>query len=154
MKNHWKNPVSFYYAANWLYRHHIPILPAVLQMLLFLFFGVSVSYRVRLGPGCQFAHGGNGIVIHSKARIGSNVYICHQVTIGGTGLGTEVPVIGDDVYIGAGAKILGAISVGSNSVIGANAVVVKSVPAGCVAAGVPAHILRENINAHDVEIWM
>jgi len=93
------------------------------------------------------------VVIHPAVRIGSRVLICHQVTIGGTGNSHSVPVIGNDVYIGAGAKILGPITIGDNCVIGANAVVVKSVPQRCVAAGVPARILRENVDAHSVEQW-
>lgn len=76
--------------------------------------------------------------------------ICQQVTIGGTGIGTKLPVIGNDVYIGAGAKIIGPVTVGNNSVIGANAVVVRSVPSRCMVAGVPACVIRENINAHCV----
>ena len=154
MKHHWKNPITLYYAANWLYQHRVPVLPALFQWTLFFLFGAAIPYRASIGPGCQIAHGGNGIVIHPSARIGRNVYICHQVTVGGTGMTSEVPVIGNDVYLGAGAKVLGAITIGDNSAIGANAVVLRSVGARCVAAGVPARILKENVDAHDVEIWM
>jgi serine O-acetyltransferase len=101
----------------------------------------------------MLGHNGIGIVIHPKVKIGKNVLICQQVTIGGTGYELSVPVIGDDVYIGAGAKILGPIEIGSNCVIGANAVVVKSVPSGCVVAGVPARILKQGIDAHQIENW-
>jgi serine O-acetyltransferase len=153
MSNHLKNPIVLYYIANWFTRQHIPFVGSFLQSILFFLFGATIPRRAEIGSGCLLAHGGNGIVIHPKARIGKNVYISQQVTIGGSGVGTDLPVIGDDVYIGTGAKILGPITVGANSVIGANAVVVKSVPAHCVAAGVPARILRENINAHDVEMW-
>ena len=154
MKHHWKNPLTLYYIAHWLYRHHVPILPGFFQWTLFFLFGAAIPYRATIGPYCQIAHGGNGIVIHPHAHIGRNVYICHQVTIGGTGMTSEVPVIGDDVYLGAGAKILGPIIIGHNSTIGANAVVVKTVPPRCVAAGVPARIIKEDIDSHDVEIWM
>ena len=146
-------PLFLYYWANWLYRHHIPLLPQILKGMLFLVFGAVVPYQAEIGPGCRLAHGGNGVVIHQNARIGRNVLILPQVTIGGTGLSTRLPDIGDDVYIGTGAKILGPIVVGSNTVIGANAVVIKSVPAHSVAAGVPAHIIHENIDAHSVENW-
>jgi serine O-acetyltransferase len=145
--------IFLYYWANWLYRRHIPLLPMALQGLLFLVFGAVVPYRTDIGPGCRLAHGGNGVVIHEKARIGRNVIILSQVTIGGAGRSNRFPEIGDDVYIGTGAKILGPVVVGSNSVIGANAVVVKSVPGRCVAAGVPARIIRENVDSHSVENW-
>jgi len=146
-----------YYWANWLYRRHIPLLPGILQRLLFLVFGAFVPYLTDIGPGCCLAHGGKGVVIHEKARIGRHVRILPQVTIGQRepkrSSTSKFPEIGDDVYIGTGAKILGPVVVGSNSVIGANAVVVESVPTHCVAAGVPARIIRENIDVHSVEGW-
>jgi serine O-acetyltransferase len=153
MKKVWRNPIALYFCANWLYRHHVPVLPRLLQLLLFLIFGAVVPYKVEIGSDCVLSHGGNGVVIHPRVRIGRNVIIHQQVTIGGTGTGNVVPTIGNDVYIGAGAKILGPVTVGNNSVIGANAVVVKSVPSRCVAAGVPARIIREDVDAHTVEEW-
>ena len=96
-------------------------------------------------------HGGNGIVIHPLARIGRHVVIGQQVTVGGTGIGQAKPVIGDHVYIGAGAKILGPITIGNSVVIGANAVVVKSIPSNCVAVGVPARLIKEGVDAHTIE---
>jgi serine O-acetyltransferase len=121
--------------------------------MLFLLTSAAVPSRTRIGPGCTLGHGGSGVVVHSGSRIGRNVMICQQVTIGGTGPGAAVPVIGDDVYLGAGAKILGPVEIGSNCVIGANAVVTKSVPSGCVAVGIPARIIREGIDAHAIEEW-
>jgi serine O-acetyltransferase len=79
-----------------------------------------------------------GIIIHSKALIGENTTIMQQVTIGGKNWNDPVgvPVIGNNCYIGAGAKILGAVKVGNNVTIGANAVITKDVSDGCVAVGV------------------
>lgn len=91
-------------------------------------------------------HGLNGIIVSRKCKIGKNVTILHQVTIG-TKITTEkscneldvlAPVIGDNVYIGAGAKIIGNITIGNNVLIGANAVVTKNVPDNCTAVGNPA----------------
>ena len=147
------NPIALYYAANWMHRHRIPVLPRLLQAALFLLCGAVVPYRTRIGRGCLLGHGGSGIVIHEKATIGNGVMICQQVTIGGTGIGSSLPVIGDDVYLGAGARILGAVEIGSSSVVGANAVVIRSVPPRSVAAGVPARIVAEGIDAHSVEEW-
>jgi serine O-acetyltransferase len=153
MKKSLKNSIVIYYVANWLYKHHIPLLPKILEFLLFITCNVVLPYETVIKPGCMLGHNGIGIVIHPKVKIGKNVLICQQVTIGGTGYELSVPVIGDDVYIGAGAKILGPIEIGSNCVIGANAVVVKSVPSGCVVAGVPARILKQGIDAHQIENW-
>lgn len=92
-----------------------------------------------------FPHGLNGIIISRKCKIGKNATILHQVTIG-TKITTEkcmreadgiAPVIGDDVYIGAGAKIIGNIRIGNNVLIGANAVVTKDVPDNCTVIGNP-----------------
>ena len=148
-----RNPIALYYAANWMHRHGVPLIPRLLQAILFLSCGAVVPCQTKIGKGCKLGHGGSGVVIHEKAQIGSRVMICQQVTIGGSGIGSRLPVIGDDVYLGAGAKILGAVEVGNDSVIGANAVVVRSVPPRSVAAGVPARIIAEDVSARSVEEW-
>jgi serine O-acetyltransferase len=153
MSKSWRNPIALYYCANWLHKNHIPLLPRAFQIILYMLCHAVVPYRTQIGPDCLLAHGGTGIVIHPQVRIGKNVLIGSQVTIGGTGHGSATPEIGDDVYIGAGAKILGPITVGANSVIGANAVVVRSVPSRCVVAGVPARIIREDVDSHLIEKW-
>jgi serine O-acetyltransferase len=81
-----------------------------------------------------------GIVINGRVRGGEHVYLEHQVTIGAEG--RESPVLGDRVFVGAGAKIVGAVQIGSDARIGANAVVIDDVPAGATAAGVPARVVR------------
>lgn len=86
-------------------------------------------------------HGLNGIVISNQAKIGKGVTILQQVTIGVKHMGGKAPVVGDDVFIGAGAKILGEISIGNNVKIGANAVVLEDVPEGCTVVGVPVRIV-------------
>jgi len=145
--------INFYYAAHWCYKKHIPIMPKTLELFIFIFFKAVIPYKTSIGKNCKLAHGGNGIVIHPDVQIGDNVIICHQVTIGGRGRWPNVPKIGNDVYIAPGAKILGPIKIGDNSVIGANSVVCTSVPARCVVAGIPGRILRRNVDSHDVEVW-
>jgi serine O-acetyltransferase len=147
------NPIQLYFWANSMYRRHIPILPKVLQTILFFGFNAVVPFQAQIGRGSALAHGGSGVVLHEAVKIGERVLICQQVTIGGSGYEEKVPEIGDDCYLGAGAKILGPITIGEGCVIGANAVVVKSVPAHCVAVGVPARVIRENIDAHQIERW-
>jgi serine O-acetyltransferase len=146
-------PMTLHVVANRTYMRHVPMLPGLLDGLLFVLCGARVPHQVAIGDNSILGHGGSGIVIHRDACIGRNVVIGQQVTIGGTGKSGRLPVIEDDVYLGAGCKILGDVIVGHNSVVGANAVVTKSVPPFCVVAGVPARILREGVDSHDVEAW-
>ena len=83
----------------------------------------------------------NGIVIHQDAVIGDHCLIMQQVTLGQTAEG-GAPTLGDGVYIGAGAKLLGKITIGNNTRIGANAVVLADVPENCTAVGIPARIIK------------
>lgn len=89
-----------------LYLKHIPILPQLIYWLTRFFFACEISYKVEIGEGTLFAHSGLGVVVSDDATIGKNCHILQNVTIGGRG-GNKVPVIGDNVLIGAGACILG-----------------------------------------------
>jgi serine O-acetyltransferase len=93
----------------------------------------------RLGGGLLLPHP-NGIVIHPDAAIGPNCLLFQQVTIAAGHNGA--PVIGGHVDVGAGAKILGAITIGRDAKIGANAVVLENIPCGATAVGVPARIIQ------------
>lgn len=106
----------------------------------------SIPHSTIIGKNCQFAYGGIGVVIHSKARLGNNVMIGQGITIGGRGKGRGVPNIGNSVYIGPGARILGGVRVGNNVVIAPNAVVINHVPDNTIVGGVPAKVLRDNID--------
>ena len=141
--------ITTYRVASWLYRHKVPLLPKLLWGLGYLCFNAHIPYTAEIGEGTQLGYGGMGIVIHGRTKIGRNCLIGQQVTIGGKSRHYEVPVIGDNVYIAAGAKVLGPIRVGDGAVIGANAVVVKDVPAHCVVAGVPARIIATDIDVAD-----
>ena len=101
----------------------------------------DIAIEARLGSGLLLPHP-NGVVIHEDARIGDDCMIMQQVTVGMIGDG-EVPTIGDRVYIGAGAKIIGKVLIGDGARIGANAVVLTDVPANCTAVGVPARIIGQ-----------
>lgn len=98
------------------------------------------------GPGLAIVHYGT-IVVSGKCKIGNNCRIHAGVNIGANGGEAEAATIGNNVYIGPGAKIIGNITIGDNAVIGANAVVSKDVPAGVTVGGVPAKIISENDSA-------
>ena len=107
--------------------------------------GIEIHPGATLGPGLFIDHG-MGVVIGETAEVGENVTLYHGVTLGGTTLdrGKRHPTIGDRVIIGAGAKVLGAIEIGADSRIGANAVVVRPVPRNSVVVGVPGQIVSRS----------
>ncbi len=123
--------------------HHIPVLPKLITLLIFLIYNSKILYQAKIGRGSTFGYGGMGVVIHSKSIIGVNCTICQQVTIGGgNSRFPGVPVIGNNVYIAKGSIVMGGITIGNNVTIGANAVVTKPVSDNAIVAGVPAKILR------------
>lgn len=131
--------------AHWLWKHGAKWLArAVSQWSRFLT-GIEIHPGATLGRRLVIDHG-MGVVIGETAEIGDDVLIYHQVTLGGTSLEKvkRHPTVGNSVLIGAGAKILGAITIGDNSKIGVNAVVTKDVPANCIAVGVPAKIIQQD----------
>lgn len=143
--------IHYYRIANWLYKHHVPFLPKFIWRLQYLLFNSSVPASCEIGKGTKFGYGGIAVVLHARTVIGKNCMIGQGVTIGGKSGWYEVPVIGDNVHISAGARILGPVRIGNNVIIGANAVVVKDVPDNCIVAGIPAKIIKENISMDDYE---
>jgi serine O-acetyltransferase len=107
-------------------------------------YGIELPYNVQLGRRVIFEHQ-HGIVIHGCAKIGDGCIIRQGVTLGNRTLDKplDAPTLGNNVNVGAGAKILGGVTIGDNAVIGANAVVLKDVPAGALAVGVPAVIKQK-----------
>jgi serine O-acetyltransferase len=115
-------------------------------------YGISIPFDTDIGPGFFIGHFG-GIVVNGSSRIGRNCNISHGVTLGQTNRGERrgCPVVGDNVYIGPGAKLIGGIRVGDRAAIGANAVVTRDVPAGAVVAGIPAKVISQAGSAGYVE---
>ena len=140
---------KLYRISNLMFSFNIPFLPRIIMILNFFLFNSSVPYSCNIGKGTKFGHGGISVVINSDAIIGKNCLIGSCVTIGGKSKNPNVPIIGDNVYIATGAKIIGDVKIGSNVVIGANAVVIDSVPSNCVVDGVPAKIIKKNIILSD-----
>lgn len=143
------NAVYLYRLSNWLYRNRVPFFPFLVKVFIYIIFNSVVPYTCHIGKGSKFAYGGIGVVLHSKCVIGDKVVIGQGVTIGRQLNPSGVPSIGNNVYISAGARILGDIKIGDNVIIGANSVVISDVPSNCIVAGVPARVIRRV----DVDIY-
>lgn len=133
-----------YRIAKFFRSNGMRVLGFVFTRLIRISSPVDIETTVEIGPGILMPHP-IGIVIGGNARIGRNCKIMQGVSIGGSMgkknmSGQSQPYIGDNVFIGAGAKILGPVTVGDNAIIGANAVVIKDVPPGKRALGVPAEV--------------
>jgi serine O-acetyltransferase len=130
---------SLFRTAGWIKKHHIPLFPGILQRMNYMLYGLEIPSGADIGGGLYIAHP-IGTVIMPR-RIGRNCSIIAAVTIG---MRSEwaFPDIGDDVFIGAGARVLGGIRVGNGAMIGANAVVIHDVPDGATVVGVPGRIIR------------
>jgi serine O-acetyltransferase len=134
--------VVLFRLAKFLQGLHLGPLAVLVLDLNKLLNGCVIGRGAEFAPGFVLVHT-VGVVIHGSVRGGRNVIIESGVVVGAArnGFPIEVPVIGDDVYIGAGAKLLGGIRIGSRVTIGANAVVVKDVPDDATAVGVPAKVI-------------
>ena len=140
------NAYKMYRAERWLYLHHIPVLPKVIKGLIYVIHNCSIPYEAKIGKNCKFLYGGIGCVISKKTVIGDNVIIGTNVLTGGRSNKAGHPVIGNNVYIATGAKVLGDIKIEDNVIIGANAVVIHDVKSNTSVGGVPARVLKENID--------
>jgi serine O-acetyltransferase len=131
--------------THWLWVHNFKFLARWISQLLRGLTGIEIHPGAKIGCGLFIDHG-MGVVIGETAEVGSCVTLYHGVTLGGTSLnkGKRHPTLEDNVVVGAGAKILGAIIVGENSRIGANAVVVKPVPPNSVVVGVPGQVVMRS----------
>jgi serine O-acetyltransferase len=139
-----------YRIVYFLYHNRIPIIPNIInKFFIRIIFGCQIGTGAKLGKNVILGYGGLGIVIHNRSIIGDNVNIGTGVTIGGTSGKKEVPIIGNHTIISSGAKIIGPIKIGNNCIIGANAVVISDIEDNCVAVGIPAKIIKRNINIKD-----
>lgn len=139
-------PVLWYRINRWLYKHGLKAAAHFLSCRAKRKFGAEISPVATIGRGFRLMHGW-GSVVGAGSVIGANCTIYQQVTIGTADVlhgKSSYPVVADEVIIYAGAKVLGAVRVGRSAVIAANAVVVEDVPAGAVAGGIPAKIIKDH----------
>jgi serine O-acetyltransferase len=128
-----------YRLMQWSRRWRLSPIEMIFNKLNGVFSNCIIGRGAEFGPGFVLIHA-SGTVINGDVRGGSRIYIEHQVTIGAED--RKSPVIENDVFIGAGARVIGNVKVGAGARIGANAVVLDDVPANCTVAGVPARVVR------------
>lgn len=142
----------FYRVSHWLWMHRCCWLGRFLSHIGRWCSGIEIHPGARIGPGFFIDHG-MGVVIGETAEIGPNVTLYHGVTLGGTSWkkGKRHPTLEENVVVGAGAKILGPITIGARTRVGANAVVVRDVPPDSVVVGIPGRVTHRHGSriAHD-----
>lgn len=141
--------MKLYWFGNWCFRKGVPVLPTICNALIRLIHNSAVYCQTPIGKGTVFGYGGISLVVHKNAVIGERCILGPNITIGGRSKSADVPQIGSGTYLGAGSKILGDIEIGENCVVGANAVVLHSVPANSVVAGIPAKIIHSDVDPKD-----
>ncbi len=131
-----------YRIASWFWRRRMKLIGRLISQFTRAFTGIEIHPGAQIGKGLFIDHG-MGVVIGETTIIGDNVTLYHGVTLGGVSIskGKRHPTLGNNVVVGAGAKILGNILLGEGSRVGANAVVVKSVPVNSVVVGVPGQVV-------------
>jgi len=129
--------------AHWLWRKQVPILPRVLSHCGRFLTGIDIHPGASIGQGVFIDHG-MGVVVGETAIVGDYCLIYQNVTLGGTGkqTGKRHPTLGQNVVVGAGAKVLGNINLGDHVRVGAGSVVLRDVPEDCTVVGVPGRIVR------------
>ena len=134
--------------SHFLYRKKLIFLARLVSQISRFLTGIEIHPGAEIGKNLFMDHG-MGIVIGETSIIGNNVTIYHGVTLGGVSLekGKRHPTVGNNVVIGAGAKVLGNITIGANSKIGANSVILKDIPEDSVAVGIPGKIITNSNSA-------
>ncbi len=138
--------IAIYRVAHWLDEVGLPLVPRLLSAVAHFLTGVEIHPTARIGQSFFIDHG-SGVMIGETAEIGDRCVMFHNVTLGGTGKhrGKRHPTVGDDVFIGTGATLLGPIHVGSNAKVGAGAFIhMRDVPADTTVVGVPARIVKRH----------
>jgi len=133
---------QFHRLAHTLFRWHIPVLPRLISHISRFLTGIEIHPGAKIGEGFFIDHG-MGVVIGETSEIGDNVTLYQGVTLGGTShqRTKRHPTLGNNVVVGVGAQLIGAITIGDNTKVGAGSVVVTSVPANATVVGVPGRVV-------------
>ncbi len=129
--------IKLHKMSNKMYKK-FPKISKMLDFLIYILYNSAVFGSTNIGKNTIFAYGGIGVVIHKVSKIGENCVIGQGITIGGKSGSDRVPIIENNVYIGAGVRILGGIKIGHHSIIAPNAVVLEDVLPFSIYAGIPA----------------
>jgi len=137
--------LSLHRVSHSLWRHRLPLLPRLLSQVTRSLTGIEIHPGATIGKGVFIDHG-MGVVIGETAEIGDRCLLYQGVTLGGTGKshGKRHPTLAENVVVGAGAKVLGAITVGTNTRIGAGSVVVRDVEADSTVVGIPGRVVHQS----------
>ncbi|MEG4486003.1 serine O-acetyltransferase [Microcoleus sp. D2_18a_B4] len=138
--------------AHWLYSAGLPFVPRLISQLSRFLTGIEIHPGATIGRGVFIDHG-MGVVIGETAIVGDYAVIYQGATIGGTGkeIGKRHPTLGENVVVGAGAKVLGNIQIGNNVRIGAGSVVLRDVPSDCTVVGIPGRIISRKKQVEDAQ---
>ena len=147
--------VHSYRRAHWFYQHKCFTIARIISQMSRFFTGIEIHPGAKIGKGLFIDHGA-GVVIGETTEIGDYCTLYQNVTLGGTGkdTGKRHPTLGNNVMVGAGARVLGPMKIGDNSKIAANAVVLEEVPPNCTAVGVPARVVKRDgirVNNSDLD---
>jgi serine O-acetyltransferase len=147
------NPaITLYRLGNFLFRLRLPLIPKIITYINRFLFSVYLPSSASIGKNFKLGYLGLGVVIHDKAIIGDNCLIAQNVTIGRNLKDKNVPILGNNVYVGTGTVIFGDIKIGNNVIIGANSVVNKTIIKNTTVAGNPLKILSSNTKLTYMEI--
>lgn len=137
-------PVFLFRIGSFFHHNKLVFLGNIVSYINRIIFSVWLPSSAKIGLNFKLGYWGLGIVIHKNAEIGNNCLIAQNVTIGRNFGDLSVPIIGNDVYIGAGSVVFGEITIGENVIVGANSVINKNVPPNCTVVGNPFRIIDSN----------
>lgn len=144
--------ITIYKVGRWFYKKKLVILSKIFDYINLLLHNSYIPSSCNIGKDTVIAYGGIGLVIHARACIGEHCMIGQGITIGGRNGELGVPIVQDNVYLGAGCRIIGDITIGHDSIIAPNSVVTKNVDPYSVLAGIPARtinrITKDNIEKY------
>jgi serine O-acetyltransferase len=165
-KELWLNPaiwsIACYRLGNWLHterpflliRVPLKLISFIANMFCEVFMEMCIDVQASIGPGLYIGHIG-GVHINPQAVIGNNCDLTHRVTIGASAMGRQgAPILGNNVYIGTGATLVGRIKVGDGARISANTLVMSNIPAGATVMGVPGRIIMRAAKPIDAPVLM